>query len=289
MYRNKMLGCNLAIGLLMLGVSLSSDAESGTLGAQDVTALFDNTATEDARQQALQDAEQLADKKDAQALYLLGTLYAWGKRGPAKLVDEDDAKAARYLSNAVVGGQLDALPRLIEVELKLGEPREAAVWAVVNAHFSDLNRDEGSGVPDVEAGLAGNLLERCKKALGSAYDEKAVAGDAAAVINQFGLGGRHTATGSAPLSAKDIRAARLVLSQCAKAIVAPPSSPLFSARLAFIIDERGSLVRVLLVDEQPDSVPIESSQLNKIKPKFSPSSTGSGDRYQMFTVYHLDL
>src|SRR6185436_5560579 len=53
---------------------------------------------------ALVEAEAQRGKPYAQ--YLLGTLYRLGKRHPAKLFERDDDKAATYLSNAAVHGQV---------------------------------------------------------------------------------------------------------------------------------------------------------------------------------------
>lgn len=61
----------------------------------------------------------------------LGALYRLGRDHPASLVDQDLAKARRYLEESAMRGQVEASASLAELELAAGQPMQAMMWAQV--------------------------------------------------------------------------------------------------------------------------------------------------------------
>ncbi|NGY04933.1 SEL1-like repeat protein [Solimonas terrae] len=162
------------------------------LTIEDVATLLDTTQAAESRQSALQVVTKSAESKNADALYLLGVLYAWGREHPAAIVDVDLEQAERLLSNAAVLGVLDAIPRLTEVEIALKKPEAAAVWAATYLHYQLIaERDEYKGPtlgPPSNMGAAFGkfLFARTVAAVGDSYDAAATAADANALIERYG-------------------------------------------------------------------------------------------------------
>jgi hypothetical protein len=71
----------------------------------------------------------------AQAAYLLGALYAQGKRHPAQRVERSALLARHWYLTALRRGHTGALAKLAELEIVEGNDAMAMGWAQVNARF----------------------------------------------------------------------------------------------------------------------------------------------------------
>jgi hypothetical protein len=89
--------------------------------------------------------EAAPDTLDESALYGLGALYRQGREHPAALVDQDLDKARRYLEDASLDGQIEALGSLAELELADGQPMQAMMWAQLFVKAMRV-RDRGQGL-----------------------------------------------------------------------------------------------------------------------------------------------
>src|SRR5436190_8806726 len=100
---------------------------------------------------------------DPLSQYLLGTLYRLGQRHPAALFERDDDKAATFLSNAAIHGQLYAMAAMAELELRPRRPTEAMIWAQA---FTLYQKESPAGAPDDHQAYAAYLLQRCFEKVG---------------------------------------------------------------------------------------------------------------------------
>ncbi|MFC4728169.1 hypothetical protein [Coralloluteibacterium thermophilus] len=95
------------------------------------------------------------------AQYVVGTLYRLGMRHPARLVERDDAEAARYLSNAAVAGHLGAMAGMAELKLRSREYLEALLWAHAYAHYETLRAELRGEDPGSQA-MAASMIQRAQ-------------------------------------------------------------------------------------------------------------------------------
>ena len=149
-----------------------------------VATLFDGSLPVEQRKQAYEQVQQFARRKSGEAFFLMGALYAAGKEHPAALFDQDTVRAKQYWSNAAANSWTSVMPMLAELELSLGNPQAAIVWAHLSAHYSRPSKDESETQKSQKSRLnlySADLLTRCREALGDAYDQDATL----AGINQF--------------------------------------------------------------------------------------------------------
>lgn len=115
---------------------------------------FEPTGDTDRRLAELATREGLADSLSETQVYGLGALYRLGRAHPAALVDQDLAKARRYLEQASLDGQVEALASLAELELTAGQPMQAMMWAQLFVKAMRV-RDKGRGL-----GYPAHILKR---------------------------------------------------------------------------------------------------------------------------------
>lgn len=108
----------------------------------------------DLRLASLAKMESAAETLDEVSLYGLGALYRLGREHPAGLVDQDLAKARRYYEQATLGGNIEALASLAELELAAGQPMQAMMWTQV---YVKAKRISGRGLG---LGYPAHLLKR---------------------------------------------------------------------------------------------------------------------------------
>jgi hypothetical protein len=109
----------------------------------------------------------VAETGDAYAQYLLGTLYRLGKKHPAALFERDDDKAAQYLSNAAVNGQVFAMAGMAELELRRKQPLKAMVWAQAFAKYQAIYQEISNDKGGSHQAYAAFLIQRSFEELGS--------------------------------------------------------------------------------------------------------------------------
>jgi len=88
---------------------------------------------------------------DADAQYLVGSLYRRGDAVVPHVVEQDSNQARRYLSTAAAHGRLLAMAKMAEIELADDHPLEAMIWAqVYGAYRGWVGNDERGYGPNNE-------------------------------------------------------------------------------------------------------------------------------------------
>lgn len=108
----------------------------------------------------------VAETGDPYAQYLLGTLYRLGKKHPSQLFERDDDKAAKYLSNAAVNGQVFAMAGMAEVELRRKQPMGAMIWAQAFAKYEAVYQEISNDKGGSHQAYAAFLIQRSFDELG---------------------------------------------------------------------------------------------------------------------------
>jgi tetratricopeptide (TPR) repeat protein len=202
--------------------------------------------------------EREARHGNAYAQYLLGSLYRLGMRHPAALFERDDDKAATYLSNAAVHGQLYAMASMAELELRRQRGMDAMVWAQAFTLYEKELRIEPA--EDHQA-YAAYLLQRCFEKIGRDDDtlqelEQAFAAfrqkhDAAIRAGAAGWSfASHNETGGATLEVVNREARHLIAPSAKEEKMKTPGLAFFLVG----IDAEGKTQRRLVVDSLPDEV-----------------------------------
>jgi hypothetical protein len=119
-------------------------------------ALFDTHVPLADRQRMLAALESDAAADHADDLYLLGSLYHMGQHAPGSPVQADPAKAAIYLENAAVRGNVLAMAKMAELKFTAGDFREAMNWAQIYAHYAATAGTQGPAAQS----YAGELVRR---------------------------------------------------------------------------------------------------------------------------------
>ena len=133
-----------------------------------VRVALDTGQPQPARLAALASLRQAARAGDGEAQFVVGSLYMWGPRHPAALLPKDLAKAQIYLSHAATHGWLQAMAAMAELNLQLGHPKIATVWALADYSFSGARHY-------TREGYLADLLHRCLRALPVAEQKHALA------------------------------------------------------------------------------------------------------------------
>ena len=171
-----------------------------------VRVVLDIGQPQPARLTALASLRQAARVGDGEAQFVLGSMYMWGPRHPATLLPKDLAKAQIYLSHAATQGWLQAMAAMAEINLQLGHPKTATVWALADYSFSGARHY-------TREGYLADLLHRCLRALPVAEQKRALT-DANGFIARYRndvLAGRAMAgpVDSCPLQMRSARRRRV--------------------------------------------------------------------------------
>jgi tetratricopeptide (TPR) repeat protein len=229
-----------ALAFACFGAASQEPPAASSANPFEAHVLLDRKADAALREAEAKIVELEARRGNAYAQYLLGSLYRLGTRHPAALFERDDDKAATYLSNAAVHGQL------------------AMVWAqAFTLYEKELQLDQSQ---DHQA-YAAYLLQRCFEKIGRAEETLSQLEQAFAAFRQNhdaniragGTGARfasHNETGGATLE---------VINRDARHLIAPSAKEekMKTPGLAFFlvgIDAEGKTQRRLVVDSLPDEV-----------------------------------
>jgi TPR repeat protein len=167
------IGLATLVMLSSFGAQAQKQTASGTVPAISTSdnnselsrwsALFDTEAPQSERQAAFEKIVALADQGAALQQFLVGAIFRSGKDHPTHLVARDPEKAAIYLSNAAINGQVDAMASMAELSLAQHKALDAMVWAQLFAHYApapdSATSPHSSGVK--ARGYAAKLLRRC--------------------------------------------------------------------------------------------------------------------------------
>lgn len=178
----------LIIGTVQAETPASGDSKGPRV---DSIILLDpaSTATDRSAQLALLQAA--ADKREAWAMYQLGTLYRLGDGHPANVLPRDLDKARVYLSNAAILGAVPPLAGMAELELEANRPLDALTWTYIYLYYS-----RGEGAPKQKTtpyqriwqgdGYDADLLSRVlASAEDAGVDRKSAGGYAEAFIAKY--------------------------------------------------------------------------------------------------------
>lgn len=149
-------------------VDATETAAGRHLLGQELRVVLDPAQPMAVRQTALTAVRAAAQNGNGQAQFVLGSLYMWGPRHPAALLPKDLAKAQVYLSNAAVHGWPPAMAAMAEIELRMGHPEHASVWALIDYYFSGASHYTARG-------YLADLIHRCEQRLTKTQRDTALA------------------------------------------------------------------------------------------------------------------
>jgi hypothetical protein len=136
----------LALAVLAMALPLvaapdrASAAEGGGGGHLAELAAFVDKATPAAERQRIFEAwRQAALAGDADAQYVVGSIYRRGDAIEPHVVERNADQAGRYLSTAAAHGRVLAMAKMAELELAEDRPLEAAIWAQVFGAYRGWN------------------------------------------------------------------------------------------------------------------------------------------------------
>ncbi|HEU0152990.1 MAG TPA: hypothetical protein VFQ84_06570 [Arenimonas sp.] len=244
-----------------------AQAPSGVDGAAQAPRCYDIARVVDPTVPAALVAEDIAtlravaESGSRPAAYLLGTLYRLGPSHPAKRLPQDPEQADRWLRQAAVAGDLNAMAGLAENALAQGRAREGLVLALARAHYAMNHPD-----PQHRKVLAygADLVRRGFEALGEPRTEALeaeVLADVQAFVSEWGdgivagiLASRETKRVSGcPGDIDDARwplEIRGVSSVLLRSDRAPDAAPHF-AMFHLVVRPDGRVARALAVDFSP--------------------------------------
>ncbi|GAB2495210.1 hypothetical protein [Arenimonas alkanexedens] len=208
-----------------------------------------------------------AERGGMRAAYVLGTLYRLGPSHPAKRLPHDPALADRWLRQAAMAGDLNAMAGLAENALSMGRVREGLILALAQTHYLMKH-------PSPEHRKVGlytqHLVSRGFAALGEPRTEQ-LETELLAELNDFvathgeaiaagilGLPEREPATAPAPSCPGaepydrerwplEIRAVSSVLARSRRDEDAPPHFTMFH----IVVSPDGRVARALPIDFSP--------------------------------------
>ncbi len=127
---------------------------------------------------------------DADAQYVVGTIYRRGDDVLPHVVERDADQARRYLSTAAAHGRLLAMAKMAELELAEDHPLEAMIWAQIYGAYRGWIRTTGQS-PDYDAHKElqptlyfEDLLARTSKRLAQKFGDQKTP-EVLAGLNQF--------------------------------------------------------------------------------------------------------
>jgi hypothetical protein len=219
---------------------------------------LDGSLSGDERAEELAWLVATAEGGDGTALHILGALYRLGRHHPARLLEQDDFKAERYLTDAARLGHLHAMAGLAELGLAQRNARNAMSWALLHAHYTKVKWQMPTTAqrprPARNHAYAASLMLRSHRLLADDETLRAqVNADAAAFVSRY----------DAPVRAGMAVAGTLIDGSAAGPSQLPPSaayatsrhSPREPAVAIFLIgvDPRGRTDRYVVVDSLPDA------------------------------------
>lgn len=221
--------------------------------------LLDAKAPAAERQAAFEAYRNDALGGDIAAQYFVGNLYRLGDRLPGNIVARDTDQAFRYLSTAGAHGFIIAMAKTAELELELGKPYEAMLWAQLYGHYEayeDNKVNEANHRARVGGYYAG-LLRRAYAAFGR--DEaktRSMQADYQAFVEQhdpdiragmaLGIDPRAAAEpGKVPRASRQVRLTSVKLAM-------PQHAQDDLGEFVVAFDARGKATEVLLFDCTPD-------------------------------------
>ena len=144
-------------------VENSTDERNGE--TNDWKTLFDADASNADRLASFEHLTVLADRGSALVQFLVGAMFRSGMEHPTHLVPRDLDKAAIYLSNAAINGQVDAMASMAELSLTQHKVLDAMVWAQLFAHYDAIKINSAAHLAGAKArGYTAKLLLRCADA-----------------------------------------------------------------------------------------------------------------------------
>jgi len=159
---------------------------SGNLAA--LATFLDKTTPAPNRQAIFDVWNKAALGGDADAQYLVGTIYRRGDTVEPHVAERDATQARRFLSTAAAHGRLLAMAKMAEIELADDRPLEAMIWAQVYGAYrgwvGNDTRDYGERNERQPTLYFEDLLRRASKRLAQKFGDERTA-EVLAGLNQF--------------------------------------------------------------------------------------------------------
>lgn len=131
--------------------------------------MFDASVPRGERLELFNDMVKLANKGQVRAQDLAGTLFWLGSDIDGSPVPRNLGQARNLLGNAAVHGDLLAMAKLAELELKAGQAGKGMVWAQLYARYRDPSKSIRSRSRH-NSGYTTDLIERMIEAGGKIDD-----------------------------------------------------------------------------------------------------------------------
>lgn len=126
--------------LALPGIALAADGASGGIYSQDngfSPKMLDASVPQAERLKLFAHVIALANQGKVRAQDLAGTMYWQGSAIQDSPIQSNLQQAHTLLANAAVHGDVLAMAKLAEMELKAGNVQKAMIWAQLYAHYID--------------------------------------------------------------------------------------------------------------------------------------------------------
>lgn len=171
--------------LALPGMALAAGGSSDGIYSQDNgfnPKMLDASVPQAERLKLFAHVIALANQGRVRAQNLAGTMYWQGSNIPGSPIQSNLQQAHTLLANAAVHGDVLAMAKLAEMELKAGHLQKAMIWAQLYAHYIDptVSAREQHGF---RYAYASDLISRISKAGGKIDD--AVSKGVGATVARF--------------------------------------------------------------------------------------------------------
>lgn len=289
----KFLSACFALGLACLLPMPAPAQESGAAVDWRLDVLLDPDAENDLRGTELQKLRVAADAGSHPARCTLGRIGLQKRLRPRDFPDAEYGDHAGYLNACVIGGDIDAMLVLAELELGQRRPLEAMIWLQA---YIKLAMYFGSDVVNDAGSYKVGLLQRIERAYATRRpSNEEVLEYVAGLIDSYGerivngceAGGcswdrRITPPNPQPLSRE--RGGRGMLGSFARDSSSAENTAMF-ANFLLVIDEDGKPSRVLALDSYPDGAAARRLAGTVKAGRYNAVPAGSGPRYAMMPIY----
>jgi TPR repeat protein len=125
----------LGLNLAMLFYACCSGLHAQENRLADLARFLDKATPTEQRQALFSSWRDEALKGDADAQYLVGSIYRRGDEVVPHAVERDADQARRFLSTAAAHGRLLAMAKMAELELSENRPLDATIWTQVYGYY----------------------------------------------------------------------------------------------------------------------------------------------------------
>ncbi len=274
-------------------LSVASGQEPGAAGEWQLERLLDSDADGDLRTVELQKLRAAADAGSHPARCTLGRIGLQKVLRARDFPDADYGDHAGYLNACVIGGDIEAMLVLAELELRQQRPLEAMIWLQAYIKLASFFGDE---VVNYAGSYKVGLMQRIERAYASRRPEnEEVLEYVAGLLDSYGerivngceAGGcswdrRITPSNQQPLDRE--RGGRGMFGRFTRDMSSAENTAMFASFL-MVIDESGKPSKVLAMDSFPDGAAARHLAGTVKAGRYNEVPAGSGPRYAIIPVF----